>query len=139
MWVPVRIYKKSPLAILSMIGGAILTLCGVALVTEDKKIVGILLILFGVILILVSGIRASIKQSKRREKYLDRAEFVKKIQRSAMQAFYLYEKIPEPEILRYVQRHNPYAAEKIMQLNNHEMTVDEVIADLEAYDAKRKR
>ncbi len=139
MWVPVRIYKKSPASILGMIGGVILALCGIALITEGSNLLGILLILLGVILFSVAGIRASIKQNKHREKYFGRAEFVKKIQRSSLQAFYLYEKIPEPKILTYIQTHNPYAAEKIVQLNKQEMTLDEVIADLEAHDKNRRK
>lgn len=139
MWVPAKIYKKSTRAILAMLSGVILSLCGVALVTEGNKAIGIILILFGIVLFVFSGILATLKQNKRREKYLDRAEFVKKIQRSSLQAFYLYEKIPEQKTLRYISRHNPYAAEKITQLNNHEITVDKAIADLEAHDAKRRR
>ena len=139
MWLPDNTYKKSLSTIVTMIVGVILTLCGVALVTENQKIFGVLLIAFGLALLLASKKVAAVKQNLSREKYLRRPDFIKKIEDSAMQAYYLYEKIPEAKTLRYIHRHNAYAAEKLILLSRQELTKEEVILDLEAYDAKKKR
>lgn len=114
MKLPIRFYKNSVIATIISIWGTTWTLVGFCVAISEDAIAGIVLAVVGICLIFVARVINEKAIFKKWIKGLKKDGIVEKLSTSEEMCIAVYNANPCKKNIKYIRKHNPVVAEKLL-------------------------